>query len=216
MGPVVARRGAVREVRVGEILLVLGSAFLLAASWFVVVAADTVPVWEEWLFSAVNGLPDFIWPMVWLPMQLGSLVGSLAVVAVVGLVSRSWRLTLATLVASQLAWWTAKWVKGLVGRGRPAAYIDDIVLRESASGLGYASGHTAVAFALAAVITPSLPRRWWPLVWALAIIVGFSRVYASAHLPLDVVGGAGLGVLIGTLTRWAFGLGGEGLPVADE
>ena len=61
MGRVVARRGDVREVRVGEILLVLGSALLLAASWFVVVAADTVPVWEEWLFSAINGLPDFLW-----------------------------------------------------------------------------------------------------------------------------------------------------------
>jgi membrane-associated phospholipid phosphatase len=37
-------------------------------------------------------------------------------------------------------------------------------------------------------------------------------VYAGAHLPLDVVGGAGLGLLLGTLSRWALGLGGEGLP----
>jgi len=29
---------------------------------------------------------------------------------------------------------------------------------------------------------------------------------------LDVVGGAGFGLLLGTLARWAFGLGGEGLP----
>jgi hypothetical protein len=39
-----------------------------------------------------------------------------------------------------------------------------------------------------------------------------SRACTQAHLPLDVVGGAGLGVLCGTLSRWAFGLGGEGLP----
>ena len=51
------------------------------------------------------------------------------------------------------------------------------------------------------------------MVW-LAVTVAFGRVYAGVHLPLDVVGGAGLGLLCGTLARWAFGLGGEGLPVA--
>jgi membrane-associated phospholipid phosphatase len=41
--------------------------------------------------------------------------------------------------------------------------------------------------------------------------VAFARVYGGAHLPLDTVGGAGLGLLCGTLARWAFGLGGEGV-----
>ena len=87
-------------------------------------------------------------------MQIGSLVGSLVVVALTGIISRQKRLTLAALVASQVAFWSAKWVKGLVGRGRPNEYISNIVLREHATGLGYASGHTAVAFALAAVLGP--------------------------------------------------------------
>jgi membrane-associated phospholipid phosphatase len=43
-------------------------------------------------------------------------------------------------------------------------------------------------------------------------VVGFGRIYGGVHLPLDVVGGAGIGLLFGTLTRWALGLGGEGLP----
>ena len=71
-----------------------------------------------------------------------------------------------------------------------------------------------VAFALAAVLAPSLPRAWRAVFIALAVTVAFGRVYAGVHLPLDVVGGAGLGLLCGTLARWAFGLGGEGLPVA--
>ena len=154
-----------------------------------------------------------MWPIVWLPMQVGSLVGSLIVVALIGIISRSWRLTGAALVASQVAWWGAKWVKGLVGRGRPSEYIGGVHLREHAGGLGYASGHSAVAFALAAVVVPSLPRRWQPVVWIVAAVVAFGRIYAGAHLPLDVVGGAGIGLLVGTLSRWAFGLGGEGLPV---
>ena len=95
----------------------LGGAVLLAASWIFVVARDNVPLWEERLFSDINDLPGFLWPIVWVPMQSGSLVGSLVVVALIGIISRSWRLTAAALVASQVAWWGAKWVKGLVGTG---------------------------------------------------------------------------------------------------
>jgi undecaprenyl-diphosphatase len=146
-------------------------------------------------------------------MQLGGLFGSLVVVAVIYVVTRQRRLTLAALAASQLAFWSAKWIKGLVSRGRPAALLVDVKLRERATGVGYVSGHTAVAFALATVLAPSLPRPWRPVAFAVASVVAFARVYSGAHLPLDVIGGVGLGVLCGTLMRWAFGLGGEGLPV---
>ena len=88
-------------------------------------------------------------------------------------------------------------VKRVVAAGgpRPVARRE---LREHASGLGYVSGHTAVAFALATVLAPSLPRSWRrSAVFAAASVVGFARIYSGAHLPLDVVGGAGLGLLCG-------------------
>jgi undecaprenyl-diphosphatase len=198
---------------VGEAAAVVVGAIALAGSWVVVAVASHVPQWEARVFDWVNGLPDWLWPILWGPMQLGSLIGSLAVVAAIGAVTRDRRLTLAALVASQVAFWSAKAVKDLVHRGRPASLLTDVGLREHASGLGYVSGHTAVAFALAAVLLPSVSSRWRPVVIALAVLVGTARVYAGAHLPLDVVGGAGVGLLCGTLSRWAFGLGGEGLPV---
>jgi undecaprenyl-diphosphatase len=145
-------------------------------------------------------------------MQLGSLAGSVILVALTYVVSRDGRLTLAALVASQAAWWSAKLVKHQVDRGRPGAFFADAHIREHAGGVGYVSGHSAVAFALAAALAPSLRSRWRPVALGAAIVVGFARVYAGAHLPLDVVGGAGLGLLCGTFSRWAFGLGGEGLP----
>jgi membrane-associated phospholipid phosphatase len=37
--------------------------------------------------------------------------------------------------------------------------------------------------------------------WAAALAVGPTRSYVGAHLPLDIVGGAALGVAIGTLGR---------------
>ena len=190
----------------------LGGALLLAGSWAIVAAGDHVPALEVRVFDALNGLPGFIWPIVWVPMQVGSFVVSLIAAVVTFVVSRDWRLSAATLLAGQVAFWGAKSVKRVVLRARPNVLLTDVHLHERASGLGYASGHSAVAFALGAVLGPSLPRRWQPLAIVVPVVVAFARVYGGAHLPLDVVGGAGLGLLVGTLSRWVFGLGGEGLP----
>ena len=150
-----------RKVRVGEVIAVLGGAILLVASWVAVTAADRLPQWEANLFEAVNDLPDWLWPVLWTPMQVGSYVGSLVVVAMTWLVSRDLRLTLAALVASQLAFWLVEGGEevGAPRDGQPSCF-SDVHLREDAHGLGYVSGHTAVAFALAAVLAPSLPRKW--------------------------------------------------------
>src|SRR4051812_11308148 len=143
-----------RRVHPLEVATVLGGSVVLLGSWIVVVRDHGVPAWEDDLFRAINGLPGAIWPIVWGPMQLGSLVGSLVVVALIYAVSRSARLTLAALVASQAAWWTSKIVKSRVDRGRPGAFYADAHIREHVGGVGYVSGHTAVAFALAAVLAP--------------------------------------------------------------
>lgn len=204
------------DVRTLEVVAVVGGAALLTTSWIVVAAEGRVAGWETSVFRDVNDLPDVIWPIVRVPMQAGSLAGSLVIVAMTWVASRNRRLTAAALLSSQVAYWSAKAVKSLVARARPGSILEGVHLREHASGLGYLSGHTAVAFALAASLAPSLPRRWQPLVAVVACSVAFSRVYAGAHLPLDVVGGAGLGLLAGTLSRWVFGLGGEGMPVNEH
>jgi glycosyltransferase 2 family protein len=202
-----------RVVHPLEPIAVVGGAVLLAGSWVVVAAGKKVPAWEADLFRTINDLPDVLWPILRIPMQFGSLVGSLAVVAGTALVTRNKRLALAAFVGSQAAYWGAKAVKQAVSRARPAELLTGVQLREHAGGLGYLSGHTAIAFALAAVLGPEMPRAWQKVgLGVLAAIVGLARIYAGAHLPLDVVGGAGLGLLCGTLSRWAFGLGGEGLP----
>jgi glycosyltransferase 2 family protein len=202
-----------QKVRRVEIVAVLGASAMLAGSWVIVAVNHGVPGWEQDIFEWVNDRPDALWPVVWVPMQLGSLAGSLVVVVVTFVVSRQRRLTLAAMTASQVAWWSAKVVKALVTRGRPDALLANVKLRDHATGVGYVSGHAAVAFALATVLAPSLPRAWRPVAFALASVVAVARLYSGAHLPLDAVGGAGLGMLSGTLLRWAFGLGGEGLPV---
>jgi undecaprenyl-diphosphatase len=108
--------------------------------------------------------------------------------------------------AGTSAWLLAKLVKQLVIRGRPAELLTDVVLRGTpGTGHGYVSGHAATAAAIAAVVTPYLPKRFRIAVWVVAILVGIARIYVGAHLPLDVVGGAAMGWAIGSLVHFLFG-----------
>jgi undecaprenyl-diphosphatase len=208
MGLTSGRRG----VEISELAAAAGGAALLTASWVVVATRDDVPAAEAKAFVAVNELPDAVWTVVWAPMQVGSLGGSLLVVAATAVVSRRRGLTGAALLASQGAYWTAKVVKRLASRERPEQLLPMVKVRERTTGLGYLSGHSAVAFALATVIAAEVPRPWRTLPFAVATGVGLGRVYAGAHLPLDVVGGVGLGILTGIGSRWVLGIGGAGLP----
>jgi undecaprenyl-diphosphatase len=63
-----------------------------------------------------------------------------------------------------------------------------------------------VIFAITALVYPYLKGWQKVLPWALAAAVCLSRVYLGAHFPLDVVAGAGLGILIGSVLNLVFGV----------
>lgn len=155
---------------------------------------------EEAVFRRCNGVPDAVHPPVWLLMQSGSL-GAVFVAA--GAVHRRRGGADSVIVAltGTGVWLGVKAVKPLVGRGRPADHLADVVVRgDGARGLGFPSGHAAVALVLAHVAT----RRGTPmrrLGLAIAAVAGFGRVYVGAHLPLDVVGGWAAGHVIGRLVE---------------
>jgi undecaprenyl-diphosphatase len=162
---------------------------------------------ERRWFRAVNRLPASLHPPVWAVMQLGSLGG---VAAVAGAAHRSGRPVLARrlAVAGTATWVGAKLVKRFVGRGRPAGVLDAArVLGREQTGLGYPSGHAAVAASLATVVAPELPLPWRRAAWAVAAVVGPTRMYVGAHLPLDVVGGIAFGMAAGAVARAIDGQG---------
>ncbi|HKQ00213.1 MAG TPA: phosphatase PAP2 family protein [Actinomycetes bacterium] len=166
-------------------------------------------------FRLVNDLPSVLYPPTWMVMQLGNVL-VVPVVAGVAAFTRRFRLAVNLALAGFGCYFLARLVKDLVHRGRPSQYLPDVHLHgPAATGLGYVSGHAAVAVALASVASPYLSRRARRAAWTLATAVCLSRVFVGAHLPLDVIGGAAIGWAVGAAVHLIMGAPG-GRPSAGR
>jgi len=152
---------------------------------------------EERVFRRFNGAPDALHAPLWAVMQSGSLA---AVFVTGGALARAGRTrtACATALAGTAVWGGVKLIKPRVGRGRPEALLDGVSVRGPApTGLGYPSGHAAVAATLALVVPHAASPQWRAAAIIVAGAVGGARIYVGAHLPLDVAGGFAIGALAG-------------------
>lgn len=156
---------------------------------------------EERVFRAVNDAPDAIHPPVWAVMQSGSL-GAVFVAA--GHLHRRGNPGGAAVaaVSGTVVWGGVKLIKPLVRRGRPRDHLSGVTVRGAEQrGLGYPSGHAAVAMTLAEVTTVACSPAGRTVAHLVAATTGGARVYVGAHLPLDVAGGLALGSVVGRRVR---------------
>jgi glycosyltransferase 2 family protein len=193
--------GDVLRVLAGSVVVVAGG---LAARHGHMFAFDAN------LFRLVNQLPDVVGRPLLAVMQLGALA-AVPTAAAVALAARRPGLARDLALSGGLAWVLAKLIKALVGEARPVALLHGVVERGLSTGLAYPSGHAAVAAALATAAGPWLPRPARQVAWWAVWLVALGRLYAGAHLPLDVVGGAALGWAVAAATHLALGAPG-GLP----
>ncbi|HEV3504613.1 MAG TPA: phosphatase PAP2 family protein, partial [Actinomycetes bacterium] len=183
--------------------LVAGLAILLGCT--ATVRPDHVGVLETDLFRLANDLPTALYPAFWVVMQAGNVL-AVGVASVVVAATRRFWLAANLAITGVGVWLAARWIKDEVGRGRPAQLLDDVHIRGGQdSGLGFVSGHAAVAVAIATLIAPYLGRRARWVAVAVAAAVCVSRLYVGVHLPLDVVGGAALGWAAGSLVHLLLG-----------
>ncbi|HEX9351148.1 MAG TPA: phosphatase PAP2 family protein [Gaiellaceae bacterium] len=88
-----------------------------------------------------------------------------------------------------------------IGRDRPPVrFAEPHALVHVPANPSFPSGHAATSFACATLLAWLTPLPRVPL-FVLAALIAFSRVYDGVHYPLDVVGGAVLGLLVATALR---------------
>jgi undecaprenyl-diphosphatase len=79
---------------------------------------------------------------------------------------------------------------------RPSLVFSDIhILGPVLRAHSFPSGHTASTFGLVSFLSGEFPKLE-TLLWVMAMLIGFSRIYVGAHFPADVLFGAGLGYLV--------------------
>ena len=187
-----------------SVLLAGAGAVVLGLS-FAGARYPTIHPWERRAFHALNGLPGWLYWVLWLPMQLGNLVvGCLAGVAYAA-VRHDVGIAVAVVIATVLKLVVERVVRHemasyLEVRQRPGTSEPGAILRGAdvpSSGPSFPSGHVILVSAIACVVGRDLPLAWvWvPALLALLVLIG--RVYVGAHNPLDVTAGLGAGLLIG-------------------
>lgn len=92
-------------------------------------------------------------------------------------------------------------LKYILGRERPSTTADNARFAPFTADnrwQSFPSGHTTVAFSLAASVSEEARRPWvTALTYGGAALVGWSRVYEDKHWTSDVVGGALVGIAAG-------------------
>jgi membrane-associated phospholipid phosphatase len=166
--------------------------------------------WDISLFRTLNEVPAAVasvltpWSHLFLPLGI-IIFAALAIVYVV-VRNRSVLPVVTGAVAAGAALLLAHVAKAIADRPRPYEVMADAVLRQPpAHGMSFPSSHTAVTLAIAIALVPFLARPLAAVGIGYAVLVGWSRVYLGVHYPLDILGGAGIGMAVAGVTLLALG-----------
>jgi undecaprenyl-diphosphatase len=95
-------------------------------------------------------------------------------------------------------------LKHILQRVRPSESIPlvDMLIAKPLS-YSFPSGHTGSAFAAAGILSKYF-KKYAVGIFALAVLIAFSRLYLYVHYPTDVLAGAILGLLCSKITIQVF------------
>jgi membrane-associated phospholipid phosphatase len=135
-----------------------------------------------------------------------------------------WEILRAIVISFALAELITQILKLVADQTRPYASIpglDNHGYPKDPYGNAYPSAHTSVVVGLVTAIWPWLtwPQRVVGVV--VATLVALNRLYIGAHWPIDVIGGAGIGLLAGSVCwlvagRWPIRRGGWAIDRAHQ
>ena len=179
-------------------MLLVFSLLAVSLVWSV---GQRVDVWA-FLFFNLRGLrPVWLDRMMLGFTQIGSGIAALAIGLILFLTGN--RLAAYELILGTITLWImVELVKALVRRSRPFIRVTQArIVGYRAGGRSFPSGHTSQAFFMVTLLAPHFHASAWVvfLLYAIALLVGITRMYVGAHYPRDVLAGAILGSAWGLL-----------------
>jgi membrane-associated phospholipid phosphatase len=164
-------------------------------------AGQRMDVWAFLFFNLRGPRP------VWLDRtmlgftQIGSGMTALAI-GVVSFLAGDRLVVYEIILGTLTLWIVVELVKAVVRRSRPFIRVTRArIVGYRAGGRSFPSGHTSQAFFMATLMAGHFHASAWVafLLYAIALLVGITRMYVGAHYPRDVLAGAILGSAWGLL-----------------
>jgi membrane-associated phospholipid phosphatase len=146
---------------------------------------------------------------MWLVTQLGNMLTAFLAALTFYLLNYR-NLAITVCLGTLTLWLLVEAIKILTDQERPSSTLEEArVIGWREPGDSFPSGHTSQIFFLMTLIIQSFQPGilWTAALYALAALVGFTRIYVGAHYPRDVAAGIVLGSVWGLLAilvdaRW--------------
>jgi len=149
----------------------------------------------------MRGYPRWLDRFMWLVTQLGNMLTAFIAAFLFYILSYH-RLAIVIIFGTLTLWLLVETIKALANRDRPFLTLDKTrVIGWREKGDSFPSGHTTQIFFLMTLLIHhfQLGIIETTLLYAVAALVGFTRIYVGAHYPRDVIAGMVFGSVWGIL-----------------
>ena len=149
----------------------------------------------------MRGYPRWLDRFMWLATQLGNMLAAFIFAFLLFILSYR-RLAIEIIFGTLTLWLFVETIKMLSNRGRPFIVLDKTrIIGRREKGNSFPSGHTTQIFFLMTLIIHGFRLGMGEslALYAVAALVGFTRIYVGAHYPRDVFAGVVLGSVWGIL-----------------
>jgi membrane-associated phospholipid phosphatase len=170
-------------------------------------AGQRMDTWTFLFFNFRGRHPPWLDRLMWGCTQIGNGLVS-AVLALILFLAGHHLLAYGLILGVLTLWLVVELVKALVRRRRPFIRLSQArIVGRRAGGRSFPSGHTSQAFFMATLLAGYFHIGVWAmcLLYAIALLVGITRIYVGAHYPRDVLAGAILGSAWGLLGGIVYG-----------
>ena len=199
--PSAPRAALFAALRAQQALMSMLFLFALLALSMVWSAGQRLDTWVFLFFNLRGYHPKWLDRVMWLTTQVGNMVTAFFLAGLFFVLNyRS--LTAEIILGTLTLWLLVETIKALTDRARPFLDLEGTrVIGWRERGRSFPSGHTAQTFFLMTLLSHEFQLGMGGTValYAVAVLVGFTRMYVGAHYPRDVIGGAVLGSIWGVL-----------------